>query len=205
MTTKKITDEDTIVAIPGDQLGVIEEFAPQKNCYERDGIIIAEYWGTKKIDHENHVVSVMPLKKIFMPRHGTIALGYVTEIRKQNASLILSHFRLSPKSKKFFPVNSTYPANLHITNISERYIRNLYDGIRPGDYVFCKILSTDPEIRISIFGERELGVVYAACFACGHEITRTIKRNLLRCGNCGATQSRVLSSEFGKLFHYFPR
>ena len=140
MTDKKTSDTETTIVIPGEQLGVIEEFTPKTNCYEHDGLIIAENWGTKHIDHEHHFVSVVPLKKIFIPRHGTIALGYVTEIRKQNASVVLSHFRITAKNNTFVSTKTTYPANLHITNISDRYIRNLYDGIRPWDYVFCKIL-----------------------------------------------------------------
>ncbi|MFW9927865.1 MAG: exosome complex RNA-binding protein Csl4 [Candidatus Thorarchaeota archaeon] len=192
-------NEKENIVIPGEYLGVIEEFdtSTTKNCYEQDGQIFSESWGIAKIDNK-HQLKITPRKRIRNPRPGTIALGIVTEIRKQSASVTLTHFRFE-KEKSFVSLNDNFSALLHISNLSDRYIRVLYDAVRPADYILCKILATKPEFRVGLFGSRELGVIYAICYACGKEITRSIKRNLLKCNNCGATQPRVLSSHFGHL------
>ncbi|MHA2104318.1 MAG: hypothetical protein ACW981_12900 [Candidatus Hodarchaeales archaeon] len=51
---------------------------------------------------------------------------------------------------------------------------------------------------MGLFGSHDLGVINAICYSCGQEVDRVVKRNLIRCNNCGATQNRVLSSFFGK-------
>ena len=74
----------------------------------------------------------------------------------------------------------------------------MYDGVRPGDWIIAKIIKVEfnGSISISLYGSRDLGVIYASCFVCAKEVDKVIKRDLLRCNHCGATQSRILSSEF---------
>ena len=135
---------------------------------------------------------------MFSPKEGTIALGYVTELRKQIANVTLTHFKFGP-NKKLESIKFTIKAIIHISNVSDRFIRSIHDGVRPGDYILCKIIDTTPDYRVSLFGSRDLGVISATCYSCGQEVNRILKRNLLRCNNCGATQNRVLSTYFGKL------
>ena len=74
----------------------------------------------------------------------------------------------------------------------------MYDGIRPGDWIIAKIIKVEfnGNMSVSLYGSRDLGVIYASCFVCAKEVEKVIKRDLLRCTHCGATQSRILSSEF---------
>lgn len=196
MKNKKESINEKIVT-PGEFLGVIEEFTPGKNCYEVDGQLISESWGTVKTTSE-HQLKITPVKRIFVPRKGTIALGIVSELRRQSANITLTHFKMGYE-RKFQSIKYSIPTMLHISNVSDRYIRAIHDGVRPGDYIICKILSTHPDNRVSLFGSHDLGVISAICYSCGQEVNRVVKRNLIRCNNCGATQNRVLSSFFGKL------
>lgn len=199
-----MSEKEKRIVVPGDEIGVIEEFLPKYNCYEKDGIIISENWGEVKVDSKKHQVRVIPTQRIQKIQRGTVAIGYITEIRRQKANVTLIRFRFK-NERDFKDIKATFPASLHISNMSDRYTRSIHDGVRPGDYVICKIISTNPDYRISLTGSRELGVIHAACFVCGAEVNRVVKRNLVRCNSCGATQNRILGNEFGKFERYFPR
>ena len=184
------------IVIPGDIIGVIEEYTPNKNCYENEnGDIVSTVYGEKVIDKEKLQVSVYPHRRIYTLRRGSIVLGYVTEIRRQNANIEIAHIKIGNSFKE---LKTTYKASLSITNLSQRYVKHMYDGLRPGDWIIAKIIKIDfsGNINLSLYGSRDLGVIFASCFICGHEVTKVIKRDLLRCNNCGATQSRILSSDF---------
>jgi exosome complex component CSL4 len=196
MSDNKKSEKELKVVTPGEVLGVIEEFSPGNNCYEIDGQIVSEAWGTVQTTSE-HQIKINPLKKVFTPTKGSIALGLVSELRKQSATVTLTHFKMG-RETNFRSINYSTNAMLHISNVSDRYIRAIHDGVRPGDYIICKVLSVNPDLRISLFGSRDLGVISAICYSCGYEVDRIVKRNLIRCNNCGATQNRVLSSFFGK-------
>jgi exosome complex RNA-binding protein Csl4 len=180
---------------PGDQLGVIEEFTPQNNCFEQDGAVYSSLLGERVIDKEKHQISIYPTKKIYIPRRGSIALAHVTEIRRQAATVEISHFKVG---KSFKDIKTKFTASLSVMNLSSRFVKNLYDGVRTDDWLICKIskIEINGNIDVSLYGSREFGVIVAACFICGKEIDRVVKRNLLRCNNCGATQPRILSSDF---------
>ncbi|OLS19529.1 MAG: Exosome complex component Csl4 [Candidatus Heimdallarchaeota archaeon LC_3] len=185
------------IVTPGEVLGVIEEFSPGENCFEIDGQVISETLGKFKQD-KDHLVNIIPCKEAFSPKEGAFALGYVTELRKQIANVTLTHFKFGKKNS-LQSIKFTIHAIIHISNVSDRFIRAIHDGVRPGDYILCKVISTSPDYRVSLFGSRDLGVISATCYSCGQEVNHVLKRNLLRCKNCGATQNRVLSSYFGKL------
>lgn len=180
---------------PGDQLGVIEEFTPQNNCYEQEGAVISSVFGERWLDKERHQINVVPKRKIYTPRRGSIALGFITEVRRQTATVEIAHFKVGKQFKDF---QTKFTAQLSVANLSSRFIKNLYDGVRPGDWIICKVVKIDfnGNMDVSLYGSREFGVISASCFVCGHEIERVVKRNLLKCNNCGATQPRVLSSDF---------
>lgn len=202
MTDDEHLDEQLV--LPGQELGVIEEFLPADNCYEdeENGTVVAAALGHLKV--EKHQASVAPKRKIFVPKRGSIALGMVAEIRKQTASIEIAHFKVG---NVFKDMRTRYVATLHITNISDRYVRSMHDAVRPADWVLCKIIKYNPadgRMDVSLFGSRQLGVIYAACFQCNAEISKVVKRSLVRCSACGTTQSRTLSTDFGELNRYFP-
>lgn len=187
--------EEKNFVCPGDQLGVIEEFTPQYNCFETDGAVFSSTIGEQALDKEKHQITVMPKKRIYTPRRGSIALGYISEVRRQSATVDISFFKVG---KAFRDFKTKYSASLSVSNLSRRYIKNLYDGVRPGDWIICKIVKLDfnGNMDVSLYGSREFGVIAASCFICGKEIEWVVKRNLIRCNNCGVTQPRVLSSDF---------
>ena len=49
--------------LPGERLGVIEEFIPDSGTYVKDGVIYAKIVGRALMDMMNRKVSVYPIKE----------------------------------------------------------------------------------------------------------------------------------------------
>jgi exosome complex component CSL4 len=65
-----------LFVVPGDRLGVIEEFTPGPGTYVEDGIIHSEVTGRTLLDMLNKQVSVYPLvQKAAIPQVGNIVTG----------------------------------------------------------------------------------------------------------------------------------
>jgi len=175
--------------IPGDKIAVIEEFLPDENCFEEDGSIIAEVIGEVVIDSKSHKIGVKPFKDHFSLNKGDVGFGRVEFVKKQVASVDIH---------KINDVNIAKPINsiLHVSEASRRFVRNMYEVTRPGDWIRFRITRAEKPIYISFIGE-DLGVVIALCNHCGHEL-HFFRRNSLKCSNCNFVQSRITSKLYGK-------
>ncbi|RLI16101.1 RNA-binding protein, partial [Candidatus Bathyarchaeota archaeon] len=74
------------LVLPGERLGVIEEFIPNTGTYVKDGVIYSKVVGRALLDFLNKRVSVYPLiQGPKIPRVGSIVLGQVSSVQTQNA------------------------------------------------------------------------------------------------------------------------
>jgi exosome complex component CSL4 len=178
----------TSYVIPGDQLGVIEEYIPDKNCYEAEGIIYANVAGNVYIDAENHRISVKSIKEVIIPTKGQLIIGQAMITRKQASTISIFHL-----NEKSIPV--PYTGVLHISNVSDRYVHNMFEVIRPGDWVRAGIIRDDIPIGLTLLGNA-YGVILAFCTICGCEL-EFIRRNLLKCPECEQVQPRLTSRLYG--------
>ncbi len=174
--------------IPGDQLGVIEEYIPDKNCYEAEGIIYADIAGSVHIDVENHRISVKGRREPITPAKGQLIIGQATITRKQASTI--SIFRLNGE---IIPV--PYTGILHISNVSDRYVHSMFEVIRPADWVRAGIIRDDIPLGLTLLGDT-YGVILAYCTICGSELD-FIRRNLLKCPECEHIQPRITSRLYG--------
>jgi len=79
----KVTRELSQLVLPGDKLGVVEEFLPGAGTYEHDGTIYAHYTGTARLDIRNKRVTVVPAT-----RNATILKeGVVESVEVRSATL----------------------------------------------------------------------------------------------------------------------
>ncbi len=189
MSKKSETETNHTRVVPGDKIAVIEEFLPDENCFEEDGSIIAEVIGEVVIDSKSHKIGVKPSKEHFSLKQGDIGFGRVEYVKKQIASVDIY---------KNNDINIAKPVNsiLHVSEASRRFVRNMYEVARPGDWVRFRITKAEKPIYISFIGEG-LGVVIALCNQCGHELN-FFRRNLLKCPNCSSEQNRITSTLYGK-------
>ena len=189
MSKKSETKTNHTRVVPGDKIAVIEEFLPDENCFEDDGSIIAKVVGEVIKDSKSHKITVRPSKEHFSLNKGDIGFGRVEFVKKQVASVDIVKINDKNIAK---PINSI----LHVSEASRRFVRNMYEVTRPGDWIKFRITRTEKPIYISFIGEG-LGVVIALCNHCGHELV-SIRRDTLECPNCKFVQGRITSKMYGK-------
>ena len=175
--------------VPGQRLGVIEEFMPDSGTYVKDGYIYSSSVGYVLIDFVNKKVSVYPVaRNTNVPRIGSIIIGWVTGVQNSSATV-----QIIKVGRKFLPGHFT--GIIHISDVSHRYLDNMYDAFRIGDLIRAKVISDKNKTFHLATKDENLGVLYAFCSQCGGIL---IKRRSLRCAVCGTIEKRKIASDFGK-------
>jgi len=68
--------------LPGDALGVTEEFVPSEWTYEDKGKIRSLVAGTVSVDNKNKKISIIPkTSSPSMLRNGVVVVGQVSDVR----------------------------------------------------------------------------------------------------------------------------
>jgi len=173
------------VVVPGERLGVVEEFIPGEGVREEGGTLYSMYLGAL---HERDVnISVRPFKRPVLPvRPGEVALG---EVRSADRSAYHVHLTalIRPRRSLLSPpvqaVMSKRPPNV---------------GVRPSDIVLVRISSvSNGTVTVTVGGPPELGVILSFCPACGHPLRKGVGYTLV-CGRCGKVYlDKKISSRYG--------
>ena len=186
----KITRELTQPVLPGDKLGVVEEFLPGAGTYEEEGTIYANFTGTAKIDLRNKRVTVLPTTRTpELPKEGATILASVTHTQEKMATV--SIWKINDK-----PLQNPFTALLHISSSSPRYERNMSDVCKAGDIIRARVIDMTNRIPQLTTAGRGLGVIKAFCSRCGAPLEFTNRR--LECASCGNIERRRLAEDFGK-------
>ena len=175
--------------LPGERLGVIEEFIPDMGTYVRDGIIYSRVVGRALLDLLNKRVSVYPLVHgAKVPKNGSIVLGQVSNVQTQNATMRI--FQIDKKQLSGF-----FTGILHISDVRLRYVESMFNVCKPGDILRAKVISEKNRTYHLSTKDRNLGVVYAFCSQCGHMLE--LKRQGMRCPSCGKIEKRKTVLDYG--------
>jgi len=188
----KVKDGDFVIL--GEKLGVIEEFIPKNGTYEDDGKIYASIAGIVRIDHDEKSISVMPMKNnsLSLPKKGDIIIGLVENVFEQRAEV--SIVRINNKDL-LVPITG----EIHISNVTTRYLKTMRDALTIGDIVRAKVISTHVlPVSLSIMGS-SLGVIRATCVNCG-DYLRILKGNTLICPSCRNRERRAIAKDYGVMF-----
>jgi exosome complex component CSL4 len=176
--------------LPGERLGVIEEFIPDAGTYVKDGIIHSKIVGRALLDFLNKRVSVYPL--IYgarVPKVGSIVLGQVSNVQTENAGMRI--FKIGDKTLSGF-----FSGILHISDVQQTYVKSMFDVCKPGDVIRAKVISEKNRVYHLSTKDKELGVVYAFCSQCGYVLE--LKRHIMRCARCGKIEKRKIALDYGK-------
>ena len=176
--------------VPGDRLGVIEEFLPGPGTYVKDGTIYSVTIGRALMDLLNKQVSVFPKTRVLsVPKVGSKVIGQVMEV--QNRFAVVRIFQVGRH-----PISGFFTGILHISDVSLRYVENMYNACKAGDIVRAKVVSDKNRTYHLSTKEPNLGVVYAFCSNCGHVLT--LKKARLHCPQCGKIERRKVAQDYGK-------
>jgi exosome complex component CSL4 len=179
-----------LFVVPGDRLGVIEEFTSGPGTYVEGGIIHSKITGCTLLDMLNKQVSVYPLvKTATFPQVGNIVTGMVSDVKSKNAILTIS--QVGDK-----PLSGFFKGMLHISGVSHAYVDNMFNVCKAGDIMRAKVISTENRSFFLSTADNDLGVIYALCSLCGHELQPGNRG--MNCSNCGNDESRKISPDYGK-------
>ena len=178
------------LAVPGDRLGVIEEFIPDAGTYVQDGVIYSKVIGRVLVDLVHRRVSVHQLigpSKV--PSLGSTVMAQVSSAQSDTAGVRI--FEIDEEE-----INGVFTGILHVSDVALRYVDSMYDVCKAGDIIRAKVVSEKNRTYHLSTKDRNLGVVYAFCSSCGTLLEP--KRQGMHCPRCGRLEKRKTASDYGK-------
>ena len=190
MNAKPSEQRSGHLVVPGERLGVIEEFTPDAGTYSKDGVIYSKIIGRALMDMMNRRVSVYPLvSEASVPKVGTKVLGQVGNAQSDN--VLVRIFKVGPKR-----ISGVFTGILHISDVQDSYVDSMNDACRPGDIIRATVISEKNQIYHLSTVDKDLGVLYGFCSRCGGMLES--KRYDMRCTKCGNLEKRKTAPDYGQ-------
>jgi len=179
-----------LFVVPGDRLGVIEEFTPGSGTYVEHGTIHSKITGHTLLDMLNKKVSVYPLvQTASVPQMGSIVSGQILEVTSKKAIL-----RILQVGKR--PLSGFFTGVLHISDASPSYVDTMFNVCKTGDIMKAKVISDKNRTFYLSTAEKNLGVIYALCSRCGHVLQ--LGKQGMGCSGCGNIEERKTPPDYGE-------
>ncbi len=189
MTSKSNEQKTGQLVVPGDRIGVIEEFIPDDGTFVRDGVIYSKVVGRVLIDLARKRVTVHQLTEgARVPITGSTVVGQVSNAQNETAGVRI--FEIENDK-----VNGAFAGILHVSDVQMRYVDSMFDVCKAGDVIRAKVISEKNRTYHLSTKDRNLGVVYAFCSNCGTLLEP--RRQGMHCPKCGRVERRKLASDYG--------
>ena len=190
MASKPAAQKTGELVLPGERLGVIEEFVPAAGTFVKDGVIYSKLVGRAALDFATRHVSVLPASRgVLIPEVGSTVLGQVSSVQPENASVRIFQFGNRELSGIFMGV-------LHISDVHLRYVDSMFEVYKAGDVIRAKVISEKNQVYHLSTKDKDLGAVYAFCSDCGAALES--KRQNMHCPRCGRIERRKTAFDYGK-------
>ncbi|MFX1320427.1 MAG: exosome complex RNA-binding protein Csl4 [Promethearchaeota archaeon] len=193
MSKKLLKNKD--IVLTGQYLGVVEEFLPDKQTtFIKEGQIYASKSGLINIDEKKREIEIKTHqeKDRKVVKKGDIVIGTILFLRQYSVGVNF----YTVNSKIHF--NSYYFGNVHVSQISDRYIDKIHDAFQITDILRAIVIEQNyNEYNLSTVG-KNLGVIYADCVICGTPLKK-IGYNKLRCQRCGNVETRKIADDYGNV------
>ncbi|MCK4688617.1 MAG: exosome complex RNA-binding protein Csl4 [Candidatus Lokiarchaeota archaeon] len=193
MSKKLLKNKD--IVLTGQYLGVVEEFLPDKQTtFIKEGQIYATKSGLINIDEKKRKIEIKTHqeKDRKVVKKGDIVIGTILFLRQYSVGV--SFYTVNNK----IHFNSYYFGNIHVSQISDRYIDKIYEAFQITDILRARVIEQNyNEYKLSTVG-KSLGVIYADCMICGTPLKK-IGYNKLRCQRCGNVETRKIANDYGNV------
>ena len=189
-TKEEEPKEEPRNVLPGDFIGTSEEFIPRNGAYLDGGNIYSAASGIVNINKKERSISVTPVTNT--PPHlqvGDIVIGQVTDVKDSVALVEIAGI----KGKGEREIVNAEQAAIHVSNVKDAYVKDLFYEFAPFDIVKARVLDLR-NMRLSTVN-KELGVMKAYCGNC--RTVLKVDNNKLKCPKCERTETRKLSSDYG--------
>ena len=173
--------------LPGDMIGVEEEFIPLSGSYvDEHGYIRSQLVGRVYVDlMKKHVIVRHVKGKPLIPRQGDVVEGIVSSMSDDLA--FIGIYAVNDKYLR----SPVFTGIIHISQASQEFLSSLYEAFRLGEVVRAKVLNNNHPFQLTT-REPGLGVIVAYCSNCGAVLYR--RNDRLVCKRCGNTEKRKISS-----------
>ncbi|MFA4646338.1 exosome complex RNA-binding protein Csl4 [Pyrococcus kukulkanii] len=191
---KRRTVKEGDFVLPGDYLGVIEEYLPGDGVIVEDGNLYSARAGWVKIDKDKIEISLEPASSTPpIPKVGDIVYARVIDVKQQ--AVLLRMIKIEGRDNR--EIATSKLAGIHISQVKDGFVEDLRNEFKIGDIVRAKVI-TDEKSPIQLTTkDPDLGVVYALCSKCRTPLVR--KGNQLVCPKCGNVETRKLSTLYRKV------
>jgi exosome complex component CSL4 len=190
MSLKSPEQKSGHLVLPGERLGVIEEFIPDSGTFEKNGVIYSKIVGRALLDLQNRRVSVYPVVEgVVVPKVGTVVIGQIGNAQSDN--VLVRIFRIGKKK-----LSGNFGGILHVSDVSDRYVDQISDAVKPGDIVKAKVISDKNQVFHLSTNDKGLGIVYAFCSRCSTLLAP--EHYDLKCPKCGNVERRKIAPDYGK-------
>jgi len=194
LPSEEITEEEPKekgnIVFPGDLIGTSEEYTPKIGTYVDKGNIYASNSGIVSINTKERSISVTPVTNTPPYLHvGDIVIGQVTDVKDSVALVEIAGI----KGRGEREIVNADQAAIHVSNVKDAYVKELYYEFAPFDIVKARVLDLR-NMRLTTIN-KELGVMKAYCSNC-----RTVLKKdngKLKCPRCERTETRKISSDYG--------
>lgn len=190
MSSKSSEQKIGQLVVPGERLGVIEEFIPDSGTYVENGVIYSKVIGRVLIDFVHKRVSVHQLAQgAKVPFTGSTVVGQVSNAQSDTAGVRI--FEIGNEE-----VSGVFTGILHVSDVHTRYVDSMYDICKAGDIIRAKVISEKNRTYHLSTKDKNLGVIYAFCSNCGMLLEP--RRQGMHCPRCGRLERRKTAGDYGK-------
>jgi exosome complex component CSL4 len=190
MSLKSPEQKSGHLVLPGERLGVIEEFIPDSGTFVKDGVIFSRIVGRSLMDLQTRRVSVYPVvDRVVVPKVSTVVIGQIGNAQSDN--VLVKIFRIGNKT-----LSGNFGGILHVSDVSDRYVDQMSDVCKPGDIVRAKVISDKNQVFHLSTNDKGLGVLYGFCSRCGTLLEQ--HGYDLKCPKDGNVETRKMAPDYGK-------
>ena len=183
--------KDGEIVMPGDKLGIIEQYLPGYGTYDDEGDIKSAVLGNVKINQKKKIISVKSNATPALLKVGDIVYGQITDLKSQRATVNIDSIKNNSRQLAL-----PYMGSIHISKAKKDYLEKISDAFRIGDIVKAKVVKiTGDYVDLSTVSN-DCGVVKAMCTRCRDYMHTTRKRNELQCYTCNKRENRKVSKNY---------
>ena len=183
-------EEDKIV-MPGDKLGIIEQYLPGEGTYDDDGDIKSLVFGNVKINQKMKVISVVSDAKPALLKVGDVIYGQITDLKPQRANVKIECIKDNAR-----PLALPYMGAIHISQAKKDYLEKLSDAFRIGDIIQAKVVKVTGDNVDLGSTDDDCGVLKAMCTRCRDYMHTTQKADEVQCNSCNKKEKRKVSKNY---------
>lgn len=184
------------LVMPGDKLGIEEEFAPSFTTYAEDGNVYSANVGTPKVSNgkmevKNDKKNILFIKKgMLVTGIVEVDLGSVMFVSLDNIEVEGKRYIASMEGKIIVEKKRGFNKN------SDSYNRDFVQ-CSAGDVILARIIDDDGDYYTLDLRGIESGVVHSNCKSCGSDLNYE-GDDKLTCPNCKAFEFKKVSNLYNK-------